>query len=105
MVRRDKGAEREIARDRVARLVERADAAALAGQGARADRYVELAWRIKTTYQLRRSGVESRLCRRCHKYLGPGTARVRLREGRRVTTCLACGHVRRRAVRPSQRGT
>lgn len=105
MARRDKAAERDVARDRVARLVERADAAALAGHRERADRYVELAWRIKTTYQLRRSGVEPRLCRKCHRYLGPGTSRVRIRDGRRAITCLACGHVRRKVLRPAHEGT
>lgn len=98
MARRDKSAERDVARERVARLVELADTAAFAGKRERADRYVELAWRIKTTYQLRRSAVDARICRACHRYLGPGTSRVRIRDGRRAVTCLACGHVRRKTL-------
>lgn len=105
MARRDKGAERDIARERVARLVALADAAALGGRRDRADRYVGLAWRIKTTYQLRGSGVEGRICRACHAYLGPGSSRVRIRDGRRSVTCLSCGAVRRMPLRARRQST
>ena len=96
MARRNKGEEREIARERVARLVEQAEEALRLGRRDRADRYAQLAWRVKTRYQLRRSPVDGRVCRGCFAFLQPGTtSRVRLRQGRRVTTCLACGRVRR----------
>ena len=37
------------------------------------------------------------ICRRCKTLLRPGiTARVRIRQGVRITTCLRCNHVARR---------
>lgn len=100
MARRNKGEEKVIARERVARLVALAEEAARAGRLDRADRYADLSWRIKETYQLRGSAVDGRACRACHAFLLPGlTARVRLSGGKRSVTCLACGHVRRRLLR------
>jgi ribonuclease P protein subunit RPR2 len=99
VARRNKGEEREIARDRLARLVALADEALKAGRRDRADRYALLAWRIKTRYQLRATPLDAAICRACFAFLKPGvTARVRLRGGFRVTTCLACGRVRRKAL-------
>ncbi len=99
MVRRNKGEERDVARERVARLVDLAQEALRAGRRDRADRYAQLAWRVKTRYQLRGLALDSRVCRGCFAFLQPGvTSRVRVREGRRVTTCLACGRVRRKVL-------
>ena len=99
MVRRNKGEERAIARDRIAGLITLADDAMRAGRDDLAHRYADLAWRIKTTYQLRQSGIEPRICRACKAFLVPGrTSRVRLAGGTRVTTCLRCGAVRRKAL-------
>lgn len=100
MARRDKGAERAIARERVERLIALAVEALRQGHGARADRYAEMAWRLKTTYQLRSSPIAERRCRACGAFLQPGvTARVRLTGGRRSVTCLACGAVRRKVLK------
>lgn len=99
MARRNKGEERVIARERVARLVDLAQEAARGGRVDRANRYADLAWRVKTTYQLRDSDIDARICRACRAFLAPGlTARVRLTGGRRSVTCLACGHVRRKLL-------
>ena len=105
-VRRDKGEERAVARERVARLIQLADEGARAGRIDRADRYVQLAWLVKTKYQLRGSGIEARICRSCQAFLAPGrTARVRLTGGKRSVTCLACGATRRKLLRPAAPGT
>lgn len=99
MARRDKGEERAIARERIATLVARAEDALRAGRDDRAHRYAELAWRVKTTYQLRGSALDGRVCRACHAFLLPGrTSRVRLTGGKRSTTCLRCGAVRRKPL-------
>jgi ribonuclease P protein subunit RPR2 len=96
MARRDKGDERRIARERVARLVALAEEEARAGREERAHRYAELSWRLKTTYQLRGSAIDGRVCRACRAFLAPGrTSRVRLTGGKRSVTCLRCGAVRR----------
>lgn len=97
-MRRDKKEERAIAHERVARLVELAEAAARAGHAARADRYADLGWRIKTTYQLRGTPLDGRACRACRAFLTAGTTRVRLQAGHRSVTCLRCGAVRRRPL-------
>lgn len=97
-MRRDKKEERAIARDRLARLVELAEAAVRAGQHARADRYAELGWRVKTTYQLRGTPLDGRVCRACRAFLSASTMRVRLQAGHRSVTCLRCGAVRRRPL-------
>lgn len=103
MARRNKAEEKAIAFERVARLVELAEQALREGRPARAHRYAELAWRVKTTYQLRGSRIDGRACRACHAFLHPGaTARVRLTEGKLSVTCLACGHVRRRPLHPAR---
>ncbi|HVM46046.1 MAG TPA: ribonuclease P [Candidatus Thermoplasmatota archaeon] len=103
--KRDKRGERQIARERVARLVALAEQAVAAQRPERAHRYAELAWRVKTTYQLRGCAIDGRRCRSCGAFLSGATSRVRLRDGVRVTTCLACGAVRRRPLalrRPAQ---
>jgi len=100
VVRRNKGEEREIAQERIFRLMDLAAAAQRKGRADRANRYAELAWRVKTRYQIARSGLESSVCRACHAFLTPGvSARVRLTGGRRSVTCLACGATRRKVLR------
>lgn len=98
MARRNKRQEKDVAFERVDRLALLADAALAAGRVDRANRYADLAWRVKTTYQLRGSAIDGRRCRSCGAFLAPSTARVRLRDGKRVVTCLACGAARRRVL-------
>lgn len=105
VARRNKGEEKAIAHDRVARLVALAGEALREGRPERADRYADLSWRLKETYQLRGSAIEGRACRACRRFLVPGvTARVRLTGGRRSVTCLGCGAVRRRGFGPRRAG-
>lgn len=61
------------------------------------DRYVGLARRVGMRYNVRLP-IEYRenYCRRCSAHWVEGrTVRTRLRQGRRVRTCLRCGWVRR----------
>ncbi len=62
-----------------------------------ADRFVELAWKIKTRYNLRLSQeFKIKFCRKCQSLWVPNeTCRVRLRPSRLVVTCLKCGHEKR----------
>jgi ribonuclease P protein subunit RPR2 len=79
-------------------------AAALEARGPHpelAHRYVRLARRIGMRYNVRLP-VEYRelYCRACSSFWAEGvTVRTRLRQGRRVRTCLLCGAVRRVWVR------
>lgn len=68
-----------------------------------ADRYVRLARRVGTRYNVRLLPEYRELyCRGCSVYWVDGrTVRTRLRSGRRVRTCLVCGRVRRVPLRPS----
>jgi ribonuclease P protein subunit RPR2 len=94
-----------VARERISDLFGLAEQEARLGRGALSDRYVRLARRIGTRYNVRLL-VEYRdlYCRGCSSYWVEGrTLRTRLREGRRVQTCLQCGRVRRVPIR-SRRG-
>jgi ribonuclease P protein subunit RPR2 len=104
-VRRDKGEERRIARERIARLFHLAEAAALRGEAPRADRYALLAKRVGMRYTVPLGQPHRRrLCRGCGAYLLPGrTARVRATGGKVSTTCLRCGRVQRHGFRREQR--
>lgn len=90
----------EVARDRVDRLLELAEQAALDDRLSDASRYGQLAWRLSTRHELPIDDVlKVRLCRSCKAYLLPGrSARVRLEGGKISRTCLACGEVRRRPL-------
>jgi ribonuclease P protein subunit RPR2 len=89
-----------IAKERMDLLVEQADQAALSGQMELADRYIDMARRVGMRYNVRfRSDQRGRFCKACYRYLLPGsTSRTRLSRGRKVTTCLRCGHVMRRPL-------
>lgn len=88
---------RGIALERIGRLFELAEKASRE-HPERADRYVELAWRIATRHNVRIPGpFRMRFCRRCKSYFGPDRFRVRLRSRpttRLVVTCLKCGRIR-----------
>ncbi|HTP54813.1 MAG TPA: ribonuclease P protein component 4 [Thermoplasmata archaeon] len=71
------------------------------GEPALADRYVVLARKVGTRYNVRLLPEYRELyCRACSAYWVEGrTVRTRLRAGRRVRSCLACGHERRTPLR------
>ena len=88
-----------IAKERVQRLLDLASSV-FEENPTLAHRYVELAWKIKTKYNLDLpKRLKRKFCRKCRSLLVPGeTCRVRLRsEGspRLTVTCLRCGFERR----------
>ncbi|MCI4353758.1 MAG: hypothetical protein L3K06_00135 [Thermoplasmata archaeon] len=96
-----------VARERISDLFGLAEQEARGGPSPLSDRYVQLARRIGTRYNVRLL-VEYRdlYCRGCSAYWVEGrTLRTRLRGAHRSQTCLRCGRVRRvriRARRPAR---
>jgi len=90
-----------IARERISTLFALAEEEAASGHLGLSDRYIGLARRIGTRYNVRLPPEYRELyCRGCSRFWIEGrTVRTRLRAGRRVRTCLACGRVRRIPVR------
>lgn len=64
-----------------------------------ADRYVQLAWRLATRYNVRfPPRLKRKFCRRCKSFWVPSvTCRVRTRPDppRLIITCLRCGRITR----------
>ena len=64
-----------------------------------ADRYVRLAWKLSTRYNVRfPPSLKRKFCRRCKSFWVPSvTCRVRTRPDppRVVITCLRCGRITR----------
>jgi ribonuclease P protein subunit RPR2 len=86
-----------IARERISTLFALAEREAATGHGELADRYVTVARRVGTRYNVRLLPEYRELyCRGCSTFWVEGrTVRTRLRSGRRVRTCLRCGRERR----------
>lgn len=102
--RRDKGEERAVAERRIRTLLARARAEHLADRGsALPDRYAALTLRLAQRYQtgLPRD-AKAQVCRACGTFRTPSSSRTRLVGGRIATTCLRCGDVARRPLRPVQ---
>lgn len=95
--RPDRRLQNHLAGERIAELAVMAATAARAGRLDRAARYAKLAKELAQRHQLPTPRALSRaVCKGCGAYLLPGaSARVRLRPGRVVWTCLACGVARR----------
>lgn len=93
-----------VAAERISYLFALAEKEATEGDRALADRYVALARRIGTRYNVRLLAEYRELyCRGCSKYWVEGrTVRTRLRRGLRVRICLVCGRERRTPLRPSR---
>ncbi|MGP8073073.1 MAG: ribonuclease P protein component 4 [Thermoplasmata archaeon] len=90
-----------IARERIDDLFALAERESGVGTGALADRYVRLARKVGTRYNVRLLREYRELyCRGCSAYWVEGrTVRTRLRGGHRVRTCLRCGRTRRVELR------
>jgi len=90
-----------IARERISTLFVLAEREAASGHGELADRYVAIARRVGTRYNVRVLPEYRELyCRGCSAFWSEGrTVRTRLRSGRRVRTCLRCGRERRTLLR------
>jgi len=97
MRRKQKEEALEIAKERVEKLFEMAEKAAAEGDFGAADRYVEMAWKIKLKFRLKLTDYQKRLfCRKCLKFLADGkTGRYRTEDKQLVITCLKCGNARR----------
>jgi ribonuclease P protein subunit RPR2 len=95
-----------IARERIADLFALAATEARRRDGTLADRYVQLARRVGTRYNVRLPPEYRELyCRGCSSYWVEGrTVRTRLRGNRRVRTCLKCGRSRRVPLTSRRRG-
>jgi len=95
--KRKKREARAIAAERLDILLNEAEKAALEGKLKRADRYAELAGKIRMKVNLPLPpGRKGEICRGCKAFLLPGkTARVRVRDGRVVRQCLRCGRIAR----------
>ena len=94
-----------IAHERISALFVLAGSEAKSGEFALSDRYVALARRIGTRYNVRLLPEYRELyCRGCSAYWVEGrTVRTRLRHGRRVRACLRCGRLRRVPIHPRDR--
>jgi ribonuclease P protein subunit RPR2 len=90
-----------IARERISTLFALAEREAAKGHRELADRYVTIARRVGTRYNVRLMHEYRDLyCRGCSAFWVEGrTVRTRLRSGRRVRTCLRCGRERRTLLR------
>ncbi|KXA95733.1 hypothetical protein AKJ65_00960 [candidate division MSBL1 archaeon SCGC-AAA259E19] len=90
---------KKIALERVERLLDFASSV-FKRRPDLAHRYAELAWKIKTRYNLRLPRrFKRKFCRKCQSFWAPGeTCRVRLRPSsppHLAITCLKCGYVQR----------
>lgn len=94
-----------VARERIADLFALAEREAERPSGELANRYIELARRVGTRYNVRLPAEYRELyCRGCSTYWVEGrTVRTRLRGARRVRTCLRCGRTRRIPLRRARR--
>lgn len=91
--------EKELARERIEKLLSLASDIH-EERPELADRYVELAWRIKTRCNLRLPDrLKRKFCRKCRSLWIPDkTCRVRTRSSRPphlIITCLKCGYIKR----------
>ena len=64
----------------------------------RSHRYAEMALKIATKYNLKiPSSWRGRFCRKCHKFLKPGSnCQIRLYDSMVHTKCLECGEIMRK---------
>jgi len=92
-----------IAAERIERLFELAEKA-FEKHPELSDRYVKLAWKISTRYNVRLpTALKRKFCRKCLSFLRPGiSCRVRIQSGCVTTACLRCGHVARLLYKPKK---
>ncbi|MCI4349159.1 MAG: hypothetical protein L3J93_02935 [Thermoplasmata archaeon] len=91
------------ARERIAHLFGLAEVEWGRGHASLSDRYVGLARRVGSRYNVRiPSEYRELYCRRCSAFWAEGrTVRTRLRASRRVRTCLRCQAIRRSPSGPA----
>lgn len=90
-----KGDSKAIAKERIEKLFQLAEAEAAAGKMDRSKRYVSLALRMGERHKVR-TGHKRTYCPGCHSYFIPSrNMRARVGRGRVSITCLSCGNVSR----------
>ena len=99
-----KAEHKRIAAERVERLFELAEGV-FGRRPELADRYVELAWRLKTRYNVKLPArLKRKFCRECLSFWKPGVScRVRVQPGRVTLTCLKCGRIMRLPYKPKKK--
>ncbi|HEV2449623.1 MAG TPA: hypothetical protein VGU43_04335 [Thermoplasmata archaeon] len=97
----------QIASERIHRLLALAESESRRGPSALPDRYVRLARRIGTRYNVRvPKGYRELYCRGCSAFWVEGrTVRTRLRGGVRTRTCLRCGAIYRQRTAGASGGS
>ena len=97
-----KAKQKEIAKERIAILMEKADEIFAENKGL-ANRYITLSRKIAMKVKLRMPHEYKRkFCKHCYKYLKPGTnARVRTRDGKVVISCFECKKFTRIPIKKS----
>lgn len=104
--RRDRQGERIVAAGRIELLLARAQRVAQGPDADLADRYAALAREVALKHQTGLGRAGGQVCRGCSSFLVSGrNARTRMRVGNIVTTCLRCGHIRRRGLAPRVGGS
>jgi len=102
MLKREKGLERKIAKERIRILFEMMEKMKNEDYEL-ARRYVELARRIAMKYRLKLPKRYRLLfCKKCLYPYKEGRFRVRVRKSRVIITCLNCGYERRIPIRPKR---
>ncbi len=101
-MRHDKDNFQKIASERIDKLFIQADAS-FKEHPELSRRYVEMARKLATRYQLRfTKSQKGMFCKRCNAYLKEGVnSRTRVVKGRIVRTCLECSGVRRMSYKKS----
>ena len=91
---------RKIAMERIRILMVLAEEAVKAKKIERASRYMHLAKKIGSRYNVRLpKGHKLLSCQKCGIYRVPGTtSRTRITENRLIVTCLKCGSIYRRPL-------
>jgi len=92
-----------IAAERIERLFELAERV-FEKRPELSDRYVKLAWKIATRYNVRLPvNLKRKFCRKCLSFLRPGAScRVRVQSGYVVVTCLRCDNAMRQPLKPKK---
>ncbi|MBN2518465.1 MAG: ribonuclease P [Candidatus Altiarchaeota archaeon] len=88
---------KELAEERIERLLETAETAAADQDLELANTCIEKAWAIKLKFRIRMRPDQKKLfCKKCLRFLADGkTGRFRTRDKKLTITCLNCGYVSR----------
>jgi ribonuclease P protein subunit RPR2 len=99
--------QKELVLERIRILFEQAEKS-FRGHSERSKRYVEMALKLSTRYNVRLSpDIKRRFCKSCKSLLVPGVnSRVRTSpsQGAVIITCKECGHVARHPYRREKSG-